>query len=224
MVNKIAVLKFLKRFVKRSKKDTSQSVYLLNVFVDKTSIIDNTKLFDWVKIQRQCYFYNSEVGSYTYFAGFNSVMNASIGKFCSIGSNVSIGPGRHPLEYLSTSPVFYSKYKQCGFTFADKSYYNEMGNVKIGNDVWIGANAVIFDDVVIGDGAVIAAGAIVTKNVEPYCIVGGVPAKFIKKRFSEDVINKLLSFKWWNRSQEWLAEHYKEFHSVEQFIKLLDSE
>lgn len=216
--------RFLKKIIGRDRNNVSQDIYPLNVIVDKTSIIDNTTLSEWVKVQRQCYFYNSEVGSYTYFAGFNSVMNAKIGKFCSIGSNVSIGPGRHPIEYVSTSPVFYSAYKQCGFTFADKSYYNEMGTVKIGNDVWIGANAVIFDDITVGDGAVIAAGAIVTKDVEPYSVVGGVPAKFIKKRFSEEIIDKLLNYKWWDKNQDWLTNHYKEFHNIEQFVKLLESE
>jgi acetyltransferase-like isoleucine patch superfamily enzyme len=216
------IRKLVKRLIRKNKVVDSNSIYPLGVSVHETSTIDNTSLAEWVKIQKQCYFFNSKIGSYTYFAGFNSVMNANIGKFCSIGSNVSIGPGRHPIEYVSTSPVFYSQYKQCGFTFADKSYYDEMGKVEIGNDVWIGTNVVILDDVIIGDGAVIAAGAIVTKNVEPYCIVGGVPAKFIKKRFSEDIINKLLKFKWWNKNQEWLAEHYKAFHDVNLFIKILE--
>jgi acetyltransferase-like isoleucine patch superfamily enzyme len=148
-------------------------------------------------------------------------MNTDIGKFCSIGSFVSIGPGKHPIEFVSTSPVFFSDNKQCGTTFADMSYYREMGSVKIGNDVWIGANAVIFDDVTIGDGAVIAAGAIVTKDVEPYAVVGGVPAKMIKKRFSDEIIEKLMQFEWWNKDEVWLRKNYKLFHDIEEFMNLL---
>lgn len=210
-----------RKIIKRkSKKQLANSAS--NTYVHETSIVDETYLADWVKVQRQCYFYNSHIASYTYFAGFNSVMNAEVGKFCSIGANVCIGPGRHPLDFVSTSPVFYSIHKQCGITFADKSYYNEMGKVKIGNDVWIGTNAVILDDITIGDGAVIAAGAIVTKDVAAYTIVGGIPAKPIKKRFSEETIEKLLLFQWWNKDSDWLKENYKLFHNPDSLIAYID--
>lgn len=210
-----------RKFIKRE-RIAEVATPARNYYVHETSLIGETHIADWVKIQRQCYFYNSSIGSYTYFAGFNSVMNAQIGKFCSIGANVCIGPGRHPLDFVSTSPVFYSIHKQCGITFADKSYYNEMGKVKVGNDVWIGTNAVILDDVTIGDGAVIAAGAVVTKDVEPYSIVGGIPAKFIKKRFSEDVIEKLLNFQWWNKDADWLKENYKLFHNPDELLNYIE--
>jgi len=193
------------------------------VFIHHSSIVEQSDFGDWVNIQRDCYFYRSYVGSYTYFAGFDAVMNATIGKFCSVGASVSIGPGKHPVEYISTSPVFFSPQKQCGVTFADQSYYREMGNVKIGNDVWIGANAIILDDVTIGDGAVIAASAVVTSNVEPYAIVGGIPAKFIRKRFSDELIAKLLEFKWWDKDEEWLKKNFKSFHSIENFERLMYS-
>jgi acetyltransferase-like isoleucine patch superfamily enzyme len=193
-----------------------------NVYIHETSLVGDSYIAPWVKIQKQCYFYRCQIGSYTYFAGFNSVMNAEIGKFCSIGSFVSIGPGKHPIEFVSTSPVFYSEHKQCGTSFTDKPYYRETGNVKIGNDVWIGANAVIFDDVTIGDGAVVAAGAIVTKDVEPYTIVGGIPAKIIRKRFADEIINKLLKIKWWDKDDEWLKENHKLFHNIDEFLEVLD--
>jgi acetyltransferase-like isoleucine patch superfamily enzyme len=216
---------YIKRFVRKvaiRKSIVEVEPPTSNIYVHETTLIGETYLADWVKIQRQGYFYNSYIDSYTYFAGFNSVMNTRVGKFCSIGANVCIGPGRHPLEFASTSPVFYSIHKQCGTTFADKSYYNEMGKVKIGNDVWIGTNAVILDDITIGDGAVIAAGAIVTKDVEPYAIVGGVPAKFIKKRFSEETIEKLLHFQWWNKDSDWLKENYKLFHNPDALLEYID--
>lgn len=193
-----------------------------NVFVHKTSMVENCEFNAWVKIQKECYFYNSRVDSYTYFAGYNSVMNATIGKFCSIGSAVLIGPGKHPLDFVSTSPVFFSIHKQCGTTFADISYYKEMGSVKIGNDVWIGASSIILDDVVVGDGAVIAANSVVTSNVEPYTIVGGTPAKIIRKRFSDEIIIKLLDFRWWNKDEEWLRNNFKSFHNLEEFEMLLN--
>ena len=194
----------------------------LKVLISASSTTDECTFEDWVKIQQNCYFYNSSVGSYSYFAGFNSVMNSTIGRFCSVGSFVLIGPGKHPIEHVSTSPVFFSPHKQCGTTFADKSYYREMGSVKIGNDVWIGAGTIILDDVTIGDGAVIAANSVVTTNVEPYNIVGGTPAKFIKKRFSDEIIQKLLKFKWWEKDENWLKSNFQSFHNMNDFENLID--
>jgi tetrahydrodipicolinate N-succinyltransferase len=96
--------------------------------------------------------------------------------------------------------------------------FDEIHPVIIGNDVWIGANAVILDKVKIGDGAVIAAGAIVSKDVKPYTIVGGIPAKPIKKRFSEEEIEKLLEFKWWEKDIRWIRENYELFSKPAEFF------
>lgn len=215
--------KFLKKLFFAQHKINAPEETVTNIFVHDSSEVVSCVLSEWVKVQKQSYLYNSKIESYTYLAGFNSVMNAEIGKFCSIGAFVSIGPGKHPIEFVSTSPVFYSIHKQCGTTFADASYYKEMGSVKIGNDVWIGSNAIILDNVIIGDGAVIAAGAVVTQNVEPYSIVGGIPAKLIKKRFSDDLINTLIKFEWWNKDQLWLKENYKLFHDINSFINFVES-
>lgn len=216
------MLGFLKRLLSNGNTESKLGSQLqLKVFVSASSIIHECTFQDWVKIQQNCYFYNTSVGSYSYFAGFNSVMNSTIGKFCSIGSFVLIGPGKHPLEQVSTSPVFFSPHKQCGTTFADKSYYREMGSVKIGNDVWIGSGAIILDDITIGDGAVIAANSVVTTNVEPYNIVGGTPAKFIKKRFSDELIEKLLKFKWWEKDETWLKNNFQSFHTINDFEILI---
>ena len=89
----------------------------------------------------------------------------------------------------------------------------------IGNDVWIGSNVIIMSGVRIGDGAVIAAGAIVTKNVEPYSIVGGVPAKTIRRRFEENQIEYLRKIEWWNRSEDWIKKNAASFTDIEYFIK-----
>jgi len=143
---------------------------------------------------------NVLLGDYSYVGGDCRLMNASIGKFCSIGPSVWIGGlPSHPLELKSTFPGFYQK---------DSSYYGvepeyeylepEFKHITIGNDVWIGARAIIMDGVTIGDGAVVATGAVVTKDIPPYAIVGGVPAKIISFRFSEEEIEKLLKSEWWN--------------------------
>jgi acetyltransferase-like isoleucine patch superfamily enzyme len=144
---------------------------------------------------------NTVVGDYTYIGGSNKIQNAVIGKFCSIGPEVRIGLGIHPLHLKSTYPGFYtnSEYyrveKQYDFTG------EEYKQVEIGHDVWIGARATILDGVKIGDGAVIAAGAVVTKDVPSYAIVGGVPAKVIKYRFDESKIKELLAEQWWNNTK-----------------------
>ena len=98
---------------------------------------------------------------------------------------------------ISTHPVFFSTRMQSGYTFADESYFEEYRGTTIGNDVWIGANAIVIDGVRIGDGAVVAAGAVVTKDVPAYAIVGGVPARIIRYRFLQTDIDVLLKINWW---------------------------
>lgn len=146
---------------------------------------------------------NTSIGKFTYInVGSVIFSNVSVGKFCSIGRNVEVGLAKHPANYLSTHPfqiaksLFqrlpeYSRIKTMPWRFHEKT--------TIGNDVWIGAKACINSGVTIGDGSIIAAGAVVTTDVPPYSIFGGVPAKKIGVRFSEDIIDKLLTLKWWDR-------------------------
>ena len=144
-----------------------------------------------------------------------------IGKFCSIGNRVRIIIGTHPADtWVSTHPAFFSDKKQAGFSFTDKALFKELertaaGNfVTIGNDVWIGDDVRILQGVTVGDGAIIAAGAVVTKDVEPYSIVGGVPAKTIRMRFEQEEIFFLESFRWWEKDMGWLKEHAGDFADI----------
>jgi acetyltransferase-like isoleucine patch superfamily enzyme len=150
---------------------------------------------------------NTSVGAYTYLRGGLIQRVKSIGRYCSIAPNLNVGLPQHPLTWLSTSPFQYSKAK-FGFhkpykdiEIRSRTAENDPGYrrpaASIGNDVWIGANVTISDDVVIGDGAVVASGAVVTKDVPPYAVVGGVPAKIIKYRFDRNTIELLLEVKWW---------------------------
>jgi len=144
-----------------------------------------------------------------------------IGKFCSISHGVKIGLGPHPLNFFSTSPVFYEPYRG----FVDKQLYNEFedkGYTEIGNDVLIGANAIILAGVKVGNGAVIGAGSVVTKDVPSYAIVAGNPAKIIKYRFNKEVIQKLEKLKWWDLNIECILKFQKYFNNVENFIKAIN--
>ncbi|MCB0472384.1 MAG: CatB-related O-acetyltransferase, partial [Flavobacteriaceae bacterium] len=154
--------------------------------------------------------YNSAIGDHSYVNSKSSINYTKIGKFCSIGSNVTMGMGIHPTDLVSTHPAFYSNNKAFK-TYADKNYYVEYGNIEIGNDVWVGSNVTILENVFIGDGAIIATGAVVTKDVKPYEIVGGIPAKHIKYRIKEDLIEKIRATKWWDKDENWLQENFHLF-------------
>ena len=174
------------------------------------NILDNVKL-------NEC-----TLGDFTIIGGGTSISTTIIGKFCSIGPDCKIGLGKHPAKnFVSTHPIFYSIFKQAQITFADQNYFEESEEILIGNDVWIGANAIVMDGVTISDGAIVAAGAVVTKNVPPYAIVGGVPAKIIRYRFEHDQIEKLLYIKWWNMDIEYLKNNFKMFHKIDDFLKFI---
>lgn len=194
-----------------------------NQRVSSKALLNKIALGKNISIGDDCYLYNITIDDYTYLAKNVTIMNSSIGKFCSIAQGVVISAGIHPSKkFVSTSPVFYSPHKQCGISFSEISYFREMGNSVIGNDVWIGANSIIKDDITIGDGAIIGAGSIVTKNVEPYTIVAGNPAKFIRYRFEREEIDFLLKFKWWNRNEEWIKNNFKDFHDIIYFKNKYD--
>ncbi|OXG08779.1 transferase family hexapeptide repeat protein [Flavobacterium araucananum] len=131
----------------------------------------------------------NEIGEYTYI-GFNSIITKSkIGRYCSIAGNVSIGIGEHKINRVSTNSIFY---KNPWETLTEKECV-------IGNDVWIGTNSVIRRGVTIGDGAVVGANSFVNKDVKPFEVVAGAPAKFIKMRFPDSTIERIQKSDWWSK-------------------------
>lgn len=143
--------------------------------------------------------YKSTFGSFTYVQYGANIANASIGRFCSIGPNVIIAHGEHPIDFLSTHPIFIAPSFIPGLSsLGENKLFETSKKVNIGSDVWVGANCYIKDGITIGHGAIIGAGAIVTKDVPPYSIVAGVPAREIRKRFDEETVSKLLALAWWD--------------------------
>lgn len=170
---------------------------------------------------------DSDIGYGTYLSRNCIVAKTAIGRYCSIANDVVIGVGHHPSSiWVSSYPAFYmditdvTNYtfhrgteKYPPFRMASDGYY-----CKIGHDVWIGRGVTIVSGVTIGNGAIIGAGAVVLKNVAPYEIVGGIPAKHIRYRFTEQQIETLDKIQWWNRNPGWLREHYNDFENIDTFI------
>jgi chloramphenicol O-acetyltransferase type B len=185
-----------------------------NTYADSScSFSEENQLYDGAFLS------HASLGRFTYIVDAR-VRYASIGKFCSVAPEAMVGGlGKHPTNFLSTHPVFYSKKRLYGATTFNTVDFDELPATKIGHDVWIGTRAVILDGVTVGNGAIIAANAVVTKDVDSFDIVTGVPARPIRKRFSNDMISRLESWKWWdllfNRTM-WTLEDINKMTSMTQ--------
>jgi acetyltransferase-like isoleucine patch superfamily enzyme len=157
------------------------------------------------------------VGRHTYFGENSLVIHSSIGSFCSIAPQVIIGGGTHPSrDWVSTSPVFYSRRHNPRLAGVDIESFTENMPTFIGDDVWLGYASIILPGVKVGTGAIVAAGAVVTRDVAPYEIVAGVPARAVRARFTEDEINWLLNeCRWWQWDEELLEKMTPHFHNVQ---------
>ena len=170
---------------------------------------------------------------YGSYIGHHSSLTAKIGRFCSISNHVICNAGIHPFQapFATTSPCFFSLRKQNGATFATQQMLNEIKTTdnegafdcEIGNDVWICEGVFINGGIHIADGAVVLAHAVVTKDVPPYAIVGGVPAKIIGYRYDEATIKWLLNVQWWNNPIAWFRAHWSLLCDIDKLKAYYDT-
>lgn len=182
---------------------------LRNCIIDKTS-----KVYEKSELQ------NVKLGKYSYIGKSCVVSDTEIGNFCSIAGYSQIGGGMHPINMVSSSPCFTEGKSAVGENFANIPFATS-SRVVIGNDVWIGAGCYIKGGVHIGNGAVIGAHSVVTHDVEPFTIVAGVPAKPIRKRFDDEITEKLQELEWWNWSENDLKQYGKYFETPEMLLEVL---
>jgi acetyltransferase-like isoleucine patch superfamily enzyme len=176
------------------------------------------------------------IGAFTYLGGRDTILRhvGMIGRFCAIASNVLAGDGEHPTHFLSPSPIFARSYewpqllefRAANAEMIEKSarlhygYIDQFSRIQIGSDVWIGEGVFIRRGVRIGDGAIIGARSVVTRDVPPYAIVGGAPAKLIRYRFEPEVISELLRLSWWKYGLS--ALHGVDFTDIHQALVAID--
>lgn len=194
----------------------------LDPLVHATATVSESRLGIYTEVGPRTRIASSELGDYSYIVNDGDIINSRIGKFCSLAAMVRINPGNHPMQRASQHHFTYRS-RQFGMGPEDPEVFaarRERG-VVMGHDVWIGHGAVVLPGVTIGSGAVVGAGAVVSKDVAAYTLVAGVPAKPIRRRFSEAIEAALLRIAWWDWSHEKLSAALPDFRrlSIDQFVE-----
>ena len=187
--------------------DFTQTLRPDQPLIHPTCVVKNCAFGSYVELGEHCIAEETAFGDYTYLFGSNDVIFATLGKFNSIATGVRINPVNHPMRERVAAHHLTYRAAHYGLGEDDPSIiqWRRARPVLTGNDVWIGYEAVVLAGVTIGDGAIIAARAVVTQDIPPYTIVGGVPARPIRKRFSEPEIQQLLALRWWDWPPEQIA-------------------
>lgn len=200
----------------------------------------DVNVFGTLSIERPCNLGSSvfegdcRVGAFTYFNGRSQLTKARVGRFCSFGPEIVVNPGNHPVSWFSSHPFVcdpvdastqmrrFPEYAEILVRQAQGAHSERrQGGVTIGNDVWIGLRSIVLGGVTVGDGAIIAAGSVVTKDVAPYTIVGGLPARVIRQRFPDHIVERFLRVEWWKYSMAPLAGQ-ADYSDVERTLDMVE--
>ncbi len=191
--------------------------------VHSSAILRDCELGQFTDVAERVLMADTSLGDYSYIERHSEIIYAQIGKFCAIASDVRINALNHPMNRVSQHKITYRPNEYFLYAKVDKDFREKRKSavVEIGHDVWVGHGAIILPSVKIGHGAVVAAGAVVTKNVEPYAIVAGVPAKRIKWRFKKSIRERIVQLAWWNWPHEQLATVVEDMRAltVEEFLE-----
>lgn len=201
------------------KKLTYKGVSLVALWDSRSSFEKYTHVLKGARLS------NAQIGKYSRVGVNCKLTNVSVGNYSCIGANTVLGVGQHPTNLLTYHSIFYKK-GNWGWHEEWSKYpegFQEQAHITVGNNVWIGQKVVIMDGVTIGDNSIVATGAIVTKNVPPYSIVGGVPAKVIKTMFDEEMRKRLDEIQWWNLPDEEISKVIDLFHIPNPTIKDINS-
>jgi hypothetical protein len=188
--------------------------------IHPTCKIRDSYLGPWTDLHADCSLNEVVFDAYSYAAGSVSIVYADVGKFCSIASHTRINPGNHPMWRVTQHHMTYRRKSYSLDSVDDEEFFQwrRDHHCSIGHDVWIGHGAIIMAGVSVGTGAVIGSGSVVTKDIGPYEIAVGAPAKTIKKRFDDKTIEKLLASEWWNWDRQTLEERWEEFLDLDKFL------
>jgi len=189
-------------------------------YINPSSIIKDCSFGEYVEIGVYNNIQESVIDDYSYTSENCQIINSVIKKFVNIASYVRLNPSQHPISWASQHHMQYRK-EMFGFGIDDEDFFDwrREKKVEIGNDVWIGHNVVVMGNVTIGDGAVIGSSAVVTKNIPPFAIAVGNPARVIKYRFDQQIIQSLQQIAWWNWDYEQIKLAIDDFKDINSFIE-----